>query len=207
MNTTGKRPYRHLYCDIASELPFLAKRSCAVVFLTIGIMDGVTVNDIMAVTRLDERTVESALSLLKQNGFIQTIGGKYISAEYIQDKRPTSFAETNNVCAKSDDHSINRQSNQNQSSSLESNSAKEFAKSFEALAGALLLAGGIRHDEAAQFRLLWEEYPDAELHERALRIMRERAERPNYKYYDKVVRSGAYEKPKSQASDVVAVTL
>lgn len=206
MNTKGKRPYRHLYCDVANELPFLAKRSCAVVFLTIGIKDGVTVDDIMAATRLDERTIGSALSLLEQNGFIQTSGGKYISADYIEDKR-TGFVQTNNVCTKYDDHSINRQSKSNQSSSVESNTEKDFVNTIQALSSVLLLSGGIRHDEAAAFNLLWDEYPDAELHARALRIMQTRAERPNYKYYEKVVRSGAYEKPTAQTVETVTVIL
>lgn len=201
---SGKRPYRHLYCDVASELPFLAKRSCAVVFLTIGIMDGVTVNDIMAVTGLDERTVESALVPLNEKGFIKAIGGKYITAEYIEDKR-TNLADTNNVSTRNVNPSINRFSNPSVNRVVSNNTEKEFSTAIQALGRVLLSYGGMNALEMQDFAELWTDYPSPERHAAALEVMLERATKPNYRYYASCVRNGATPKRGTRGESVEVV--
>lgn len=68
-----------------------------------------------------------------------------------------------------------------------------FANALQTLSGALLPYGGIQGTQVQKFNGLWGDFPDAELHKRALSLMLKKADRPNYNYYEALVRTGAQE--------------
>ena len=191
----NKRPYVHLYADVQDKLGILARGSNAVVFLAIGILtpakaEGVDWQDIAGVTGLSDRAIKPALEILLTSGLIEKTAfrGKYNAANYMDYKKPT-----HTVCDGNDNLSINRQSSVNQSKSkaVSTEDKESFGTCLRALAAVLMSYGGMNAVEMQDFSELWTDYPDTELHERALQIMIERADRPNYRYYAAVVRSGA----------------
>lgn len=185
-----KIPYVHLYTDALEAMPVLARGSNAVVFMTTGLLlpkhpEGPKLQDIVNATALSVRTIQAALTLLIGSGLvIETSDGKFTPVKHIDYRRYTHCTRT------PIDQSIS-QSNQSSSSDQELSTEKEFTVAFERLTSMLLLSGGIRSDEVEAFQTLWDECPDQDIHSRAIGITMERAERPNYKYYEAVVRSGA----------------
>ncbi|MBA2705845.1 MAG: hypothetical protein H0U60_18570 [Blastocatellia bacterium] len=202
-----KIPYAHLSTDVLDKLPFLASGSNAVVFMAIGILlpmrpNGPKVQDLINATALSARTIQAALTLLINNGMvIETSGGEFTPAKHI-DYRGTSFVRT------AIDQSINRQSNQNQSSSVKLSTEKEFGQAYSAVAAMLQAGGGVSPATLELFGELWDAYPDLELHRRAVAITLKRAARPNYKYYAAVVQSGAVDSDaKENGKDAAEVRL
>jgi hypothetical protein len=189
-----KIPYVHLYTDALEAMPVLARGSNAVVFMTIGLLlpkhaEGPKIKDLMKATALSERTIQAALTLLISSGLvIETTGGEFTPNLYIDYRRNTQ-------CVRSPiDQSIDFQSktknHPNQSALIPEKN--EFGLAYNALETLLILGGGgLSPMERESFKELWKEYPDAALHKRARDITKKRAARPNYKYYERVVQTGA----------------
>lgn len=203
MNT----PYVHLYNDALEDLPLLAKGSNAVTLLTIGKLlpqnpEGVNALQIINATALSARTIQAALTLLISNGLVlETSDGKFTPVKHIEYRKYTNNVRT------PIESSIN-QSNQSVKSnqSLVRNTEKEFASAYSAFAA--MCGGVVSPSVAEQFGELWDEFPDVELHQRAVRITLANAERPNLKYYEAVIRTGAVERaPKKDEPKSVEVRL
>lgn len=204
-----KIPYVQNSIDELDVMPILARGSNAAVFHTIGLLlpshpFGASVRDITKYTGLSEKTISTTVANLQHFGLIEeTSGGNYTTAKYIRFPKERNFLSL--------DDSINLQSKSNQSIQSQSGSTlteKNFGSTYRALDDALILAGrGMSPLDAEKFRELWDEYPDAELHARALDIMRRKAQRPNFRYYDAVVRTGAVDYDAAKNPNVVEVTL
>jgi hypothetical protein len=203
-----KTPYVHLYTDALEAMPVLARGSNAVVFITIGLLlpkhaEGPKLKDLMRATALSERTIQAALTLLISSGLVtETTGGEFTPNLYIDYRRNTQ-------CVRSPiDQSISFQSNQSNPSALipEKN---DFGIAYNALETLLILGGGgLSPMERETFKELWNEYPDPALHKRARDITQKKATRPNYKYYERVVQTGAIEyDAKENKAELIEVLL
>jgi hypothetical protein len=204
-----KIPYVHLYTDALEALPFLARGSNAVVFAAVGLLlptypDGADAETVANFCALTKRTVDATLGLLLHSGLIaETSDGNFIPVKYIEYRKPDARVARTGI-----DSSIFQSSKSNQS--VNQSSGEEFSKSYTALCNWLLLRGGIRSDESEAFKMLYAENPDPELHKRALEISQRKAETPNYKYYARVVESGAVDydaKSKTKEPEPIEVLL
>jgi hypothetical protein len=204
-----KTPYVHNYTDELEALPFLARGSNAVVFHTIGLLlptypDGTDAETISKFTAVTERTVRATLVLLKHSGLIaETSDGKYIPVKYIEYRKPGAYNAHPGM-----NQSIDFQSNKSiQSSKLFTEN--DFGIAYNALETLLILGGGgLSPIDREAFKELWTEYPDPALHQRARDITKKRAARPNYKYYERVVQTGAIEyDAKENKAELIEVLL
>jgi hypothetical protein len=207
-----KSPYVHLYTDVLEAMPLLARGSNAAVFVTIGILlpkhpNGPQLEDLVRATGLSVRTVQAALTHLIGSGLVaETTGGDFTPNLYIDYRR-----NTHNVCNDPIDRSINLQSktknHSNQSALIPEKN--DFGLAYNALETLLILGGGgLSPVDREAFKELWTEYPDPELHRRARDITKKRATRPNYKYYERVVQTGAIEyDAKENKAELIEVLL
>lgn len=198
----NKTPYVHNSTAELEAMPLLSRGSNAAVFHTIGLLmpsmeNGVAESEIAKYTGLHVSTVRTTLANLLTSGLIIQANGNYTAAKYIYFRKPTLLAsEPAKKVFSRDDRSLNQSSKiQNQSNqSVLVPEKNDFGLAYSAINDLLLLYhGGIKPDEIELFKELWDEFPDPERHARAIEITKKRAERPNYRYYDKVVRSGAME--------------
>lgn len=202
-----KTPYVHAYTDGLEAMQLLARGSNAVVFLTIGLAmpeGGADEDEIARYTGLSIQTVRKTLTNLRSAGLIETSGGDYVTAKYIEYRKPVK-----NYFSPGIDQSINLQSNQSSSSIKKLSTEKEFGLALRGLADAITLSGGgsMNASEYEKFKELWDDVPDAATHTRALAITVKKATRPNFRYYDAVVRTGAVDYDAAKNPDVVEVTL
>ena len=183
-----KMPYVHNSTAELEVMPILARGSNAAIFHTIGLLlptsaEGATENEIAKYTGLSLKTVQNTLTNLLAVGLIAEQSDKYTVTKYI------SYGKERKFPPDDDNLSINHQSsNQNQ-----------FEISLRELGAMLLPYGGLRPQDYEAFKELWNDCADPETHKRALQITLDSAERPNYKYYEKVVLTGAktFEKSKT----------
>lgn len=190
-----KTPYVHLYTDALEALPLLARGSNAAVFMAIGILlpkhqNGPKLQDLVTATGLSVRTIQAALSHLIHSGLVtETTDGEFTPNRHIEYRRNTHIVRTAPI-----DQSFNQSSKIQNQSNPSALTEKDFGLAYSGISDLLLLyQGGIKADEIELFKELFAEFPDPALHARAVKITKERAERPNYKYYARVVRSGAIE--------------
>lgn len=205
----NKIPYVHLYTDGLTVMQLLARGSNAAVFLTVGLMipthpNGASEQEIISWTGLTGQTVRTTLANLQHSGLIEkTSGGNYTTTTYIEYHKPGK----NNFTDSDDDfNQSSKIKNQSNQSALvpEKN---DFGLAYNALETLLILGGsGLSPMDREAFKDLWAEFPDPELHRRARDIMQKKADRPNYRYYEKVVRTGAIETLPKQ-SEVLEVLL
>ena len=211
----NKTPYVHNYTDELEAMPLLSRGSNAAVFHTIGLLmpsmeNGVPESEIAKYTGLHVSTIRTTLANLQTSGLIIQANGNYTAAKYIYFRKPIIQAsEPVKKVFSRDDDDFNQSSkikNQSNPSALvpEKN---DFGLAYNALETLLILGGsGLSPIERESFKDLWAEFPDPELHRRARDIMQKKADRPNYRYYEKVVRTGAIETLPKQA-EVLEVLL
>lgn len=187
-----KTPYVHVYVDLLEAMGMLAHGSNSVVFHTIGLLmptkgeDGVKVKDVAKYTGLSSKTILAALEPLMTSGLIQEqYPGTYIAVKYIEYRKERKFLVTH----PDDVHLIKKNQSSNQSNPSKLITGEEFKVAYNAFV--TLVGGMVNPTDAELFGELWDETPDAELHKRAVVITKKRADRPNFKYYASVVRSGA----------------
>lgn len=189
----NRPPFVYLYDDAQEALQILARGKNAAVWLTLGILlpthpDGVSSAEIVRLTGLTKETVDAALTSLTVSKLIEHIGGNFAPSRYIEYRKASK-----KILSDASDKSINRQSNHqsNQGLNVGTEVQDSFEKAMRAVAAMLLPYGGMKANEYTAFKELWNDCADPATHARAIEITLASAERPNYRYYEKVVLTGA----------------